>query len=184
MPDFPTLDDLGDAGSSAQAPADTQSSAPPSRTQQILDWLAGEGFRCDLDDDGDIHLRHEGRDVFILLDADDPAYVRFLVPDVWKSSDEAGERSIALVVGNSLNSSFKAVKVSLRSNGSVYATVELFLDGFDALRNVAPRCLDLLGAATWEFRSRMREARQKADDEEAAGRAFAEAGADDDGEQP
>ncbi|MFN7989757.1 MAG: hypothetical protein U0529_19950 [Thermoanaerobaculia bacterium] len=184
MPDFPTLSDLGGDDPSAQAPAENRSSAPPSRARQILDWLAGEGFRCDVDDDGDIHLRHEGRDVFVLLDADDPAYVRFLVPDVWKCDDDSAERSVALVVANTLNSSLKALKVSLRSNGSVYATVELFLDGFDAFRNVAPRCLDLLGAATWEFRSRMREARQKADDEEAAGRALAEAGADDDGEQP
>ena len=111
-------------------------------------------------------------------------YQAELVPDVWKCDDDSAERSVALVVANTLNSSLKALKVSLRSNGSVYATVELFLDGFDAFRNVAPRCLDLLGAATWEFRSRMREARQKADDEEAAGRALAEAGADDDGEQP
>lgn len=183
MPDFPSLSDLGDTSPSDEAPAETRDSAPPSRTQQILDWFAGEGFRCDVDDDGDIHLRHEGRDVFILLDADDPAYVRFLVPDVWKASGEAGERSVALVVGNSLNSSFKALKVSLRSNGTVYAAVELFLDGFDSFRNVAPRCLDLLGAATWEFRSRMREARLKAD-EEGAERAFLEAGAADDGERP
>jgi hypothetical protein len=184
MPDFPSLSDVADAAPGPESPEAARSSAPPSRARQILDWLSAEGFRCDVDDDGDIHLRHEGRDVFILLDSDDPAYVRFLVPDVWKASEESGERSAALVVGNSLNSSLKVLKVSLRDSGSVYAAVELFLDGFDSFRKVVPRCLDLLGAATWEFRSRMREARQRADDEEAAGRAFAEAGADDDGEQP
>ena len=183
MPDFPTLADLGDATPSSGGPEEVQATEPPSRTRQILDWFAEEGFRCDLDDDGDIHLRHEGRDVFVLLDADDPEYVRFLVPDVWKCNDEGAERSVALVVANSLNSSFKALKISLRSNGSLYAAVELFLEGFDSFRNVAPRCLDLLGTATWEFRSRMREARQKADEDESAARAAAEAGAADDGGQ-
>ena len=181
MPDYPTLDDLDRATPGA---APNPSPAPASPAPPILEWLESEGFRARVDDDGDIHLRHEGRDIFILLDADDSAYVRFLVPDVWKCDDEGAERSVALVAANSLNSSFKALKVSIRSNGFVYAAVELFLDGFDSFRNVAPRCLDLLGTATWEFRSRMREARQKATEEESAERAFLEAGPGEGDEQP
>ncbi len=184
MPDFPTLDELGDDAPPARGPAEDHNSAAPARTQTILDWFASEGFRCDVDDDGDIHLRHEGRDVFVLLDADDPAYVRFLVPDVWTCDDEGAERSVALFVANTLNCHLKALKVSLRSNGAVYAAVELFLDGFDSFRNVAPRCLDLLGAATWEYRSRMREARQKASEEAAAEKALIEPGPNDDGKKP
>lgn len=182
MPDFPTLADLGDATPHSGGPEEVQAAEPPSLTRQILDWLAEEGFRCDLDDDGDIHVRHEGRDVYILLDAKDPAYVRFLVPDVWQCEGEDAERSVALVVANSVNSSFKALKVSLRSNGNVYAAVELFLDGFEAFREVTPRCLDVLGAASWEFRSRMRDAQQKANEEAAAARKALEASQGDGGQ--
>ena len=64
---------------------------------------------------------------------------------------------------------------SLRAGGAVHATVELFLDGFEAFRNVAPRCLDLLGAAAWEFRSRMKEALRTDLDEGADAEAIAEA---------
>ena len=48
-------------------------------------------------------------------------------------------------------------KISLRSDGAAYVAVELFLDGLEALRAVLPRCLDLIGAATWEFRERMKD---------------------------
>ena len=155
MPDFPTLADLGDEDPTAPAetlapaatPAESPAPAAPSLTRQVLDWFASEGFRARLDEDGDIHVRHEGRDVYVLLDPDDPAYVRFIFPGVWKCGDTGDERSIALVVGNALNGDMKALKLFLRPGGAVHATVELFLDGFEAFRNVAPRCLDLLGAA-------------------------------------
>ena len=156
MPEFPTLADLeADAAAPAQAPPLT------SRSRQILDWLGSEGYRCGLDDDGDIHLRHEGRDVYVLLDPDDLPYLRFLVPDVWRCDDDE-ERSLALVVANSVNAELKVLKLSLRRSGAVAASVELFLDGFEAFQKVAPRCLDLLGTGAWEFRSRMRNAMQKA----------------------
>lgn len=60
------------------------------------------------------------------------------------------------------------MKISLRSDGAAYVAVELFLDGLEALRAVLPRCLDLIGAATWEFRERMKEALRKAAAEDAA----------------
>jgi hypothetical protein len=163
MPDFPTLADLGE---------NAELAAPPSRTLQILDWLAGEGFRARLDDDGDIHFRHEGRDVYVVLEPDDLSYLRLLVPGFWKCDDEAEFRA-ALAVANELNDDVKVAKVVVSAKGGVFASIELLLDGLVTFRSTAPRCLDLLGAARWEFRSRMRAALQRAAAEEAA--ALAEA---------
>jgi hypothetical protein len=156
MPDFPTLADLDPA---PDFPVPAAPPRPPAArpAQPILEWLESEGFRARLDDDGDVHLRHEGRDVFIVFDADDPAYIRVIAPAFWKCEDDAEQRFLALTVANRLNGALKAAKISLRSDGAAYVAVELFLDGLEALRAVLPRCLDLIGAATWEFRERMKE---------------------------
>jgi hypothetical protein len=158
MPDYPTLDDL-DSDKPALDPASppTPTSPSDSPAPPILVWLESEGFRARVDDDGDIHLRHEGRDIFIVFDPNDPAYVRVMAPAFWRCDDAAEERFLALTVANRLNGALKVAKISLRSDGAAYVSVELFLDGLEALRAVLPRCLDLIGAATWEFRERMKE---------------------------
>jgi hypothetical protein len=168
MPDFPTLADLGEDAELAAPPLPAESSdaAPPSRTLQILDWLAGEGFRARVDDDGDIHFRHEGRDVYVVLEPDDLSYLRLLVPGLWKCDDEA-EFRVALAVANELNDDVKVAKVVVSAKGGVFASIELLLDGLETFRSVALRCLDLLGAARWEFRSRMRTAVRRAAEETA-----------------
>ncbi len=170
MPDFPSLDDL------EPAPASTVSAPvpPPAPAQPILEWLEREGFRARLDEDGDVHLRHEGRDVFVVFDADDPSYVRVIAPEFWKCDDDAEQRFFALTVANRLNASLKVAKISLRSDGATGVAVELFVNGPEALRAVLPRCLDLVGTATWEFRGRMKEAMRKAAAEDAAMREFVE----------
>ena len=139
MPDFPTLDDLGENAPAAAPPlpAGSGDAAPPSLTLQILDWLAGEGFRARLDDDGDIHFRHEGRDVYVILEADDLSYLRLLVPGLWKCDDEAEFRT-ALAVANELNDDVKVAKVVVSAKGGVFASVEFLLDGLEAFFSVAP----------------------------------------------
>lgn len=172
MPDYPTLADLDGA-----TPAPDPPPAPASPAPRLLDWLESDGFRARVDDDGDIHLRHEGRDVFIVFDADDPAYIRVIAPAFWKCEDDAEQRFLALTVANRLNGALKVAKISLRSDGAAYVAVELFLDGLEALRAVLPRCLDLIGAATWEFRERMKEELRKASAEDAADQALVAADA-------
>ena len=170
MPEYPTLDDLEPApGPTDSLPAPAPPTPAPSPARQILEWLEGEGFRACLDEDGDLHLRHEGRDVFVVFDADDPAYVRILAPAFWKC-DDAEQRFLALAVANRLNAALKVAKISLRTDGAACVAVELSLEGLEALRAVLPRCLDLVGAATWEFREGMKESMRKAAAEDAARR--------------
>lgn len=135
MPDFPSLADL-DVG----APP----SSPSALVEPTLEWLASEGFRARVDDDGDLQLHYEGHDLFVLFEEDDPGYARVLAPGVWRCEDSSEERFLALTVGNQLNDDLKAVKISVRPGGAVHAAVELLVPGFDALRAVLPRALDAL----------------------------------------
>ena len=80
MPDYPSLDDLDSATPGAAPGAAPGTPSAPASPPPILEWLESEGFRARVDDDGDIHLRHEGRDIFIVFDAEDPAYIRVIAP--------------------------------------------------------------------------------------------------------
>ena len=127
MPEYPTLDDLEPAPGptdSAPAPAPPTSASSPARS--VLEWLESEGFRARIDEEGDVHLRHEGRDVFVVFDVDDPAYVRVLAPAFWKC-DDAEQRFLALAVANRLNAALEVAKISLRTDGAACVAVELFV---------------------------------------------------------
>ncbi|HMM35745.1 MAG TPA: YbjN domain-containing protein [Thermoanaerobaculia bacterium] len=169
MPEYPTLDDLDPAAGptdSAPAPAPPTPASSPARS--VLEWLESEGFRARIDEEGDVHLRHEGRDVFVVFDADDPAYVRILAPAFWNCGAEPDQRFVALAVANRLNAALKVAKISLRTDGAACVAVELFVDGLEAFRAVLPRCLDLVGTATWQFREAMKEAARNSAAEDAA----------------
>ncbi len=155
MPDYPTLSDLDSAAPTDPTPAPTPSPASPA--SPILEWLESEGFRVRVDDDGDLHLRHEGRDVFVVFDTHDTAYIRVIAPDVWRCDDSAEERSLALAVANRLNAALKVAKVCLRTDGAVHASIEVFESNPGAFCAVLPRHLGVLGTAAWEFRERMKE---------------------------
>ncbi|MBK6408016.1 MAG: hypothetical protein IPF66_25210 [Holophagales bacterium] len=109
MSDFPALAELDGAtpGAAADSQPAAASPAPP-----ILEWLESEGFRAHVDDDGDIHLRHEGRDIFIVFDAEDPAYIRVIAPAFWRCDNDAEQRFLALTVANRLNGALKVAKIS------------------------------------------------------------------------
>jgi hypothetical protein len=173
MPDYPSLSDL-ESATPAPDPTPPPAPAPSSPARPVLEWLEGEGFRARVDDDGDIHLRHEGRDVFIVFDTADPAYLRVIVPDVWRCDDSAEERSVALGVANRLNAALKVAKVCLRTDGAVHASVEVFENNPSAFCMVLPRHLGVLGTAAWEFRERMKEELRNRGSEEAEDSAEAE----------
>ena len=158
MSDYPDLVDDPEettAEPPAEAPAE-EPVPPPSRGEGGLhfDFLASEGFRPELDEDGDIRFRNEGRTLFLFLDDKDPGYFRVALPGAWEcESPEEEARALAAV--NAVNRDLKAVKCVL-VDGVVWVGVEQFLDPPEAFRPVFGRLLDVVGSAAWQVRERMR----------------------------
>jgi hypothetical protein len=136
-----------------------ETDTPPAPTLDLAPWqeyLVAEGYRPEVDEDGDIRFRHEGRTIYLILDASDPCYLRVSMPGVWECEGPEQERR-GLEAVNAVNRDLKVVKCVL-VDGTVWASAELFADPPDAIRAVFRRCLDAIGSAAWQIRERIRKA--------------------------
>ncbi|MDX9736107.1 MAG: YbjN domain-containing protein [Thermoanaerobaculia bacterium] len=154
MSHYPDLVD-GPEETAAEPPAEE---APPPGASGDADprfaFLAAEGFRPEVDEDGDIRFRHEGRTLYLFHDGKDPEYFRIALPGAWEcESPEEEARALAAV--NSVNRDLKTVKCVL-VDGVVWVSVEQFIDPPESFRPVFTRFLDVIGSAAWQVRERMR----------------------------
>ena len=136
-----------------------ETEAPPAPTLDLTPWheyLVAEGYRPEVDEDGDIRFRHEGRTLYLILDASDLCYLRLSMPGVWECEGPEQERR-ALEAVNAVNRDLKVVKCVL-VDGIVWASAELFAEPPETFRAVFRRCLDAIGSAAWGVRARMRSA--------------------------
>ena len=156
----------------AAATGDGEGGAPPTKgrptpkeriaAKRTLDeeYLKNEGYRYDVDDDGDIALRREGRWLTLFASDDDSDYFRFSCPNIWECESER-EAKVALETVNQMNRTFKVVKFIL-VDGWVWANVEAYVHPLDTFRGSFDRCADLLCETTAEFRRRMKKAMAEA----------------------
>lgn len=156
MSDYPELLDEPEEIAAEPGP-DAPAAAPDDAgVRPWLDFLASEGFRPEVDEDGDVRFRHEGRTLFLFRDPKDPEYFRISLPGAWECEGPE-EEARALAAANAVNRDLKVVKCVL-VDGVVWISVEQLLDPPDTFRAVFARLLDLVGSAAWQIRGRMRAA--------------------------
>ncbi|GLW64028.1 hypothetical protein Arub01_22720 [Actinomadura rubrobrunea] len=120
-----------------------------------MNLLQKEGFRPEVDDDGDIVFKFEGGWYYIFPGEDD-MYFHLIYPNFWPIESEE-ERARALLAANEATRETKVAKVFLAGNGeNVWATAELFCGDPSAVEPVLNRCLRAIGAAVHMFREKMR----------------------------
>ncbi len=126
----------------------------PARRAVYLEWLTAEGYRPEIDEDGDVRFKSEGFLMFV-MSSTDPTYLQLLLPNFW-SIDDASERAAAHVSANEVNRNLKVAKVfQNEAADDVSATVEMFVsDPREAIPHLA-RCLRVLATAVAMFRRGM-----------------------------
>lgn len=125
--------------------------------QQYLEFLRTEGYRPELDAVGDIRLKIEGRVYFVVLEEEDPGYVRLLFPNFW-SIETPEERRVALEACERATARTKVAKVFL-SRDDTSAAFEMLCAGPESFTAVFPRALRILRTAVDHYVKHMREAR-------------------------
>lgn len=135
-----------------------QENEPSEATAAIrcfMDYLAEEGFRPEIDKDGDIHFKAEGRHFYILNREKDPQFVQLLHTHFWSIESEE-ERQKALVAANLTTGRCKCCKVfTFEDNTS--AAVEMFVAEPSHAVAVLERALGALQNGVKTFVEEMRK---------------------------
>ncbi len=109
----------------------------------VQNFLSAEGYKWDIDDDGDIHFKYEGAHIYYTVDEKDPLYFRLIMPNIYQLENN---REKVLEVCNSLCSEYKVLKAYL-VNDRLWLAVELFIDTTPELEDFFPRSMRLLKSA-------------------------------------
>jgi len=123
-------------------------------TEKVIDHLGKEGFRPQVDQDGDILFKVEGFTYFIGLSEDDPTYFRVCFPNFWEIESEE-ERQRALEASGHATARCKGAKVFVVRDDT-WATMEAFYLTVDEFLEMFERNLGAVQAAASIFRQRMR----------------------------
>jgi hypothetical protein len=132
--------------------------------ETYLEFLREEGFRPDVDDDGDIAFKFEGRRFYIVISENDPSYFHLLFPNVWKI-ESAEELSQALLHANDVSRSMKVVKLHVNAQRTyINAAAEMLYSEIAHLQPHFLRTLSMLQSAAREFADSMRKSNQPTSD--------------------
>lgn len=116
-----------------------------SKKENVVSVLQGMGYTPQYDDDGDIHILYQMKNVFFLLNEDDEDnYISIMLPQFVDL--EEGEESLALAVCNKMTRELKLAKIYVdKTFKSVTGTCEVFYANNEALEYSIKKSLRMIG---------------------------------------
>jgi len=105
----------------------------------IIAWLTAEGFRHEIDKDGDVHFRYNGKHLYFTPDEDEN-YFRIIMPNVYQLQDN---REKVLEVCNQINKDYKVLKTYLVED-RLWLSIEIFVDSTPEVGDFFERCCNIL----------------------------------------
>jgi hypothetical protein len=120
-----------------------------------VEYLAEEGYRPEIDSDGDVRFKREGKGYFILVREDDPEFFCLVLPNIWPIESEA-ERAQVLAAADYSNARSKVSKVHTVDD-DVWVTIELFVAKPEDFKGVFRRAIGALDNGAMNFVRKMRE---------------------------
>ena len=118
-------------------------------------FLDKEGFRPELDSDGDVRFKMEGLTYFVEVDARDDAYFRVCLPNIWTIENDQ-ERARVLIACDYANAKSKVAKV-FTVRDRVWGSLEIFVPDPEVFRDLFMRCMSALKNVAWNFAEKMKE---------------------------
>ncbi|WP_199777070.1 hypothetical protein [Deinococcus sp. NW-56] len=119
----------------------------------MLDFLAEEGFRPHLDDDGDVYFKYEGGTYLVITATDEPTVLTLVLPYFWPIED-AAERTRALEAAMFAQRQVRIGRVTVLDD-NVSASVNAYLPDETSFRAVLLSSLDGLKYLALKFREHM-----------------------------
>ena len=119
------------------------------RVKVYEEHLKQEGYAPNVDDNGNIVFKSEGKVYIIVLEDEDEAFFRLIFPNFW-SIDSKRERTKVESAALTSTERTKVAKV-FTVGDNVWATVEMFVDSPDVVKPVFARCMSALRTAVANF---------------------------------
>ena len=123
-----------------------------------LTHLKEEGYKSELDNDGDIRFKYEGANCYISIDERDENYFNMILPNFWKIEADR-ERANAIFAANSINCVYKCGKILLRGKEEEYmqAEIGLFFNDPNDFKFFFARAVQILKGMAHDFQKAMNE---------------------------
>jgi hypothetical protein len=125
--------------------------------QLYVAYLSAEGYRPEVDDDGDVSFKSEGRSYFIGVDDKDSSFFRVCLPNIW-TIESTEERAKVLAAADFATGDTKVSKIfTVSSYKNVWACTELFVARPEDFKGVFNRGMSALQHAREAFVNKMNE---------------------------
>lgn len=125
------------------------------RAEMYLDYLRKEGYVPDVDKDGDIVFRLEGKTYCIIIDENDEMFFRLIFPNFWPI-ESAQERAKVEQAALYATADTKVAKV-FPVKDDVFGSLEIFCMPPENFKLIFKRSLSALQTAVGKFANKMRE---------------------------
>lgn len=114
------------------------------KKEMILEAIENLGYKPHVDDDGDICVRYQMKNIFFLTGQEEEQYVSAILPQF--SEIQEGEETMTLAICNKVSREIKLAKVYIdQTLKSVTASCEFFYTDMDSLKNNVEHSLNILG---------------------------------------
>lgn len=123
-------------------------------TELVKDWLATQGFKYNVDADGDVQFKYQTIPMYVLADPNDPLFLRIVISNIYDVNDD--NRSKVYEALNGVNAGIKAIKAFCQED-NVFLAIEMYIDSEPDINDYIERCLDILVASLKKFADLIRE---------------------------
>lgn len=114
------------------------------KREMIVTAVESLGYRANVDDDGDVCVRYQMKDIYFLVGQEEEQYVSVLLPRF--SEVHEGEETLTLAVCNIMNREMKLAKVYIdQTLKNVIASCDFFYTDMDSLTDNVEHVLNILG---------------------------------------
>ena len=122
----------------------------------VLSTLEKMGYSPEVDDDGDIMICYQLKNVYVTIGEEDDPYLCVILPQFYEI--EEGEETVVLVACNKITREIKMAKVFVdQTFKNVSASCEFFYVNEEALEFCLEKSLQMLGVVRSIFRNDLQE---------------------------
>jgi hypothetical protein len=123
--------------------------------KMYMDYLKAEGYIPEIDEDGDVRFKREGKTYFISADSTDLECFRLVLANIWEIESEEERDKVRLAM-NVCNADAKVAKAYMvRDN--VWVAIETFIAKPEDFKAIFKRSISALDYGVSLYVTRMRE---------------------------